>query len=119
MRDGVQTVAGATSASSATLRGPLRRSISGASDRCQLDAASSRSDGRIVICTSFSASANVPAETGGPVTGPVPNVGGAPGVEEAGAELVADPEGDGEWPVHAAAAAGGPRGVAGRDWRRV
>ena len=34
-----------------------------------------------MICTSFSASENVAGDTGGPVTGPVPNVGGAPGVE--------------------------------------
>ena len=48
----------------------VRRSSSGAIDRCQLDAASSRSAGRIVTCTSFSASANVAADTGGPLTGP-------------------------------------------------
>jgi hypothetical protein len=83
MRDGVHTVAGATSASSDTLRGPVRRSRSGASDRCQLAAAISRSAGRSVTCTSFSASANVDGDTGGPVTGPVPNVGGAPGVDGA------------------------------------
>ena len=73
----------------------MRRSSSGASERCQLDAAISRSAGRIVTCTSFSASANVAADTGGPVTGPVPNVGGAPGVAAGDAGGGAGPDDDG------------------------
>ena len=48
--------------------------------RCQVEAAMSRSAGVIVTCASFSASANVADDTGGPDTGPVPNVGGAPAV---------------------------------------
>ena len=120
MRDGVQIVAGASSGSRATLRGPVRRSSSGASDRCQLDAASSRSRRRIVTCTSFSASANVAADTGGPVTGPVPNVGGAPGVDgsDAGAGVGADAEGG--WVLHAAVAAATiPKGAVIRNCLRV
>jgi hypothetical protein len=39
-----------------------------------------RCSGVIVTCISFSASANVPALTSGPVSGAVPKVGGAPGV---------------------------------------
>ena len=74
-----QIVAGAIVGLERDLARAVRRSRSGASDRCQLDAASSRSAGRIVTCISFSASANVAGDTGGPVTGPVPNVGGAPG----------------------------------------
>jgi len=62
------------------VRGPTRRSSSGAIERCHVDAAISRSAAFIVTCASFSASANVAADTGGPDTGPVPNVGGAPGV---------------------------------------
>jgi hypothetical protein len=46
----------------------------------QLAAAISRSATVIVTCASFSASANVDGETGGPDIGPVPKVGGAPGV---------------------------------------
>ena len=66
----------------ATLRGPVRRSRSGAIDARQLAAAIWRSAGVIVTCASFSASANVVGVTGGPDTGPVPNVGGAPAVVE-------------------------------------
>src|SRR5215467_10951086 len=95
MRDGIHTVAGGTSGSSATFRGPVRRSRSGARVRCQLEAACSRSEGRIVIWASFSASANVAGDTGGPVIGPVPNVGGAPGVDAgtAGAGVWLEPDG--------------------------
>ena len=66
---GFQRVAGATSASSATLRGPTRRSSNGAIDVRQLAAAISRSAGVIVTCTSFSASAKVAGDTAGPDTG--------------------------------------------------
>ena len=77
---GFHRVAGATFGSSAILRGPTRRSSSGAIDRGQLAAAISRSAALIVTCASRSASLNVDGETGGPDTGPVPKVGGAPGV---------------------------------------
>src|SRR5690242_5783990 len=77
---GFQSVAGATSGSSATFRGPTRRSSSGAIDFRQLAAATSRSAALIVTCASFSASANVAGETAGPDSGPVPKAGGAPGV---------------------------------------
>jgi hypothetical protein len=77
---GFHWVAGAMIGSSATFRGPTRRSRNGAMDLRQLAAAISRSAELIVTCTSFSASANVAAETGGPDSGPVPKVGGAPGV---------------------------------------
>src|SRR5262245_42021574 len=80
LRFGFQRVAGATSASSATFRGPTRRSSCGAIDRGQLADAISRSAALIVTCISFSASANVEGETGGPAAGAVANVGGAPGV---------------------------------------
>src|SRR5262245_19487338 len=79
-RFGFQRVAGATPGSSATLRGPTRRSSCGAIDRGQLSAAISRSEGLIVTCISFSASANVAGDTGGPAAGAVAKVGGAPGV---------------------------------------
>jgi hypothetical protein len=119
MRDGIHTVAGATSGSSATFRGPVRRSRSGARVRCQLEAACSRSEGRIVICTSFSASANVAGDTGGPVIGPVPNVGGAPGVEAGAAGAGACPELDGACALQAAAPASTPSGAVSRNCRRV
>ena len=77
---GFQRVAGATSGSSAIFRGPILRSRSGAIDRRQLAAAISRSPAVIVTCASFSASANVEADTAGPEAGDVPKVGGAPGV---------------------------------------
>ena len=44
----------------------------------QLPAAVSRSDGLSSNCTSFSASANVEGETGGPASGAVPKAGGLP-----------------------------------------
>src|SRR5215510_1683867 len=80
LRFGFHRVAGATSASSATLRGPTRRSSCGAIDRGQVAAAISRSAALIVTCISFSASANVDGDTGGPAAGAVAKVGGAPGV---------------------------------------
>jgi hypothetical protein len=77
---GFQSVPGASVAASEILRGPARRSRYGASDRRQESAACCRSACVIVTCISFSASANVDAETSGPEPVPVPNVGGAPGV---------------------------------------
>src|SRR5262245_11812520 len=86
-RFGFHRVAGATLSSSATLRGPTRRSSCGAIARGQLSAAISRSAALIVTCISFSASAKVAGDTGGPTAGAVANVGGAPGVAgAAGAE---------------------------------
>ena len=79
-RPGVQVVAGASVSSSASLRGPVRRSNSAASDVRQLRDAISRCAGVIVTCISFSASANVAGETSGPTGGAVLNAGGAPGV---------------------------------------
>src|SRR3982750_457512 len=90
---GFHCVAGASSGASATLRGPARRSSSGAIDRRQFAAAMSRSGALIVVCISFSASSNVAAETGGPDSGPAPKVGGAPGVGggEAGVVVCSPP----------------------------
>ena len=84
---GFHCVAGATSASRITFLGPTRRSRNGAIARGQLAAAISRSALLIVTCASFSASANVDADTGGPDTGPVPKVGGAPGVDGDAADV--------------------------------
>src|SRR3954454_6839053 len=86
---GFHRVAGATVASIESLRGPVRRSSSGAIDRGQVAAAVWRSDSVSVTRASFSASANVAADTDGPDTGPVPKVGGAPAVvgAEPGAAL--------------------------------
>ena len=83
-------------------------------DRCQVAAAISRSSGVSVTCASFSASANVAADTGGPLTGPVPNVGGAPAVgdDDGGAA-------DCESGRHAAAAASAVNGAVIRNCRRV
>jgi hypothetical protein len=55
----------------------------------QLPAAISRSAPLSSNCTSFSASAKVEGETGGPASGAVPKAGGAPGgtVSEADAGL--------------------------------
>src|SRR5262249_40307540 len=50
-------------------------------------AACSRWAGVIVTCISFSASAKVAGDTGGPEPGPVPNVGGAPAVVGPDCEL--------------------------------
>src|SRR5882724_13538599 len=77
---GFQSVAGASVSAIATLCGPVRRSKYGASDVRHESAACWRSAGDIVICISFSASANVSGVTTGPVPLPVPNVGGAPAV---------------------------------------
>ena len=72
-------MAGASAGSSASFRGPTRRSSSGASDLLQLVAAMSRSASESVTCASFSASAKVAGDTCGPTAGAVPKVGGAPG----------------------------------------
>src|SRR3954451_23097780 len=77
---GFHCVAGETLASIAIFRGPTRRSSSGAIDCRQLAAAISRSGGVSGTRARLSASSKVDAETAGPVTGPVPKVGGAPGV---------------------------------------
>src|SRR3954467_7811390 len=77
---GFHRVAGATVVSMETFRGPVRRSSSGAIERGQLSAAIWRSDWVMVTRANFCASANVDADTGGPETGPVPKVGGAPAV---------------------------------------
>src|SRR5215831_4135377 len=89
---GFQSVAGASVASIATLRGPVRRSRYWASDVRQVSAACWRSAAVIVTCVSFSASAKVSGVTGGPTPAPVPKVGGAPAVSGAGCEFA---EGEG------------------------
>src|SRR5258708_7698882 len=70
---GFQIVAGKSVASSATFRGPMRRSRYGASDVRHESAACRRSAGVKVTCINFSASANVSGDTAGPVPAPVPN----------------------------------------------
>src|ERR1700760_3332891 len=70
---------GANSGSSATLRGPTRRSYSGAIALRQLATASLRSASLNSTWTSFSASANVSGDTSGPTAGAVAKAGGAPG----------------------------------------
>ena len=113
MRAGRHSVAGETDGSSATLRGPVRRSSSGAIDVRQLAVAISRWSGLIVTCASFSASAKVAGETGGPDSGPVPKVGGAPGVAGAADDPL--------WGSarHATAAASAPIGAVMRNCLRV
>jgi|SRR5690348_4086943 hypothetical protein len=54
----------------------------------QLPAAVWRSAGLSSNCTSFSASAKVDVETGGPASGDVPKAGGAPGVVGADSDCV-------------------------------
>src|SRR6478736_6874421 len=106
---GFHLVPGATLASIGTLRGPARRSSRNAIDVRQLDAAIARCASVSVTWASFSASANVPADTAGPTAGAVPKVGGAPGV------LGTPDEPDGVWdvspPLHAAAAPINPSGA--------
>ena len=53
----------------------------------QLPAACCRSAGVRLNSTSFSASAKVAAETGGPTSGAVPNAGGVPGGKAAVSEV--------------------------------
>ena len=87
---GSQRVAGATAACGANLRGPVRDARKAAPWILrQLPAACSRSAGVSENCTSFSASAKVAAETGGPKSGAVPKAGGAPagGVPESATGL--------------------------------
>ena len=77
--DGFHCDAGATEDAGKNLRGPVRRSYKGAIALRQFPAACSRSEGVRSNCTSFSASAKVAAETGGPTSGAVPKAGGDPG----------------------------------------
>src|SRR4051812_10859870 len=110
---GFQSVAGASVASIATFRGPVRLSRYGASDSRHESAACWRSAGVIVTCISFSASAKVAGVTTGPAPLPVPKVGGAP----AGG---VDCEGVGGPSVrHALAATSTPRGACNKNCRRV
>jgi hypothetical protein len=83
---GFQSVAGASVGAMVTFRGPVRRSRYDASDCRQEPAACCRSACLMVTCISFSASANVEADTSGPDPVPAANVGGAPGVTGAGCE---------------------------------
>src|ERR1700676_5011472 len=75
---------GASSGSSETLRGPTRRSYSGAIPLRQLATASLRSASLNSTWTSFSASVNVSGDTSGPTGGAVAKAGGAPGGNSAG-----------------------------------
>src|SRR6201994_2514545 len=75
---------GANSASSATLRGPTRRSYSGAIALRQLTTASLRSASLNSTWTSFSASAKVSGDTSGPTAGAVAKAGGVPAGGSAG-----------------------------------
>src|SRR3954454_4304035 len=77
---GFHEVAGATEGPGENFRGPVRRSYNGAIVFRQLPAAILRSLLPSSNCTSFSASAKVDVETGGPASGDVPKAGGAPGV---------------------------------------
>ena len=77
---GFHEVAGATEGPGENFRGPVRRSYNGAIVFRQLPAAMLRSPLPSSNCTSFSASAKVDVETGGPASGDVPKAGGAPGV---------------------------------------
>src|SRR5205814_1867393 len=79
-----------------------------------LAAAIWRSGSPMLMRASFSASSNVDTDTGGPDTGPVPNVGGAPAVGgDPGDEPVC------RSPRHATAAAIAPIGAVSRNFRRV
>src|SRR5262245_47433576 len=95
---GFQIVAGTSAAVIATLRGPVRRSTYCAIDVRHVSAACWRSAVVMVTCISFSAFANVAGVTSGPEPGPVPKVGGAPGVGDAVCDA-----GAGASPRHAAA----------------
>ena len=83
---GNQVVAGASPSSSATLRGPVRRSSSAAIEVGQLATAISRCASVMLTCASFSASAKVAVVSFGPAGGAVLNAPGEPGggVVEAG-----------------------------------
>lgn len=106
------TVAGASVASSASLRGPVRRSINAAMDVRQLFAAIARWASVISNCTSFSASAKVAGETSGPTGGAVLKAGGAPGVADCCVAGVCSS------PRHAAITPSRPRGAWMRNCRR-
>lgn len=69
---GSQREAGRSSGGSGTLRGPTRRSTTGAMISRQSLAARARSAGRMATCMSASAASNVAAVTFGPRPGPVP-----------------------------------------------
>src|SRR5262249_57226888 len=79
---GFHSVAGVSVGAMLTLRGPVRRSRYGAIDWRHESAACCRSAAVIVTCISFSASANVAADTTGPDAVPAPKVGSAPGVTD-------------------------------------
>src|SRR5215471_2183239 len=111
---GFQSVAGTSVSARVTLRGPVRRSRYVASDCRHESAASCRSAGVRVTCISFSASAKVPGETGGPAPAPVPQVGGAPAVDGVDCELL-----DGDSSRQAVAAMRKPSGALMRNCRRV
>src|SRR5262249_22662978 len=111
---GFQSVAGASVSAIATFRGPVRRSRYCASDWRHESAACCRSACVIVICISFSASANVAGATSGPEPAPVPKVGGAPTVVGDDDELA-----DGDGMRHALPATSTPSGARIRNWRRV
>ena len=104
----------AAGAVGATTRCARITNSSGAIDRGQLAAASSRSAALIVTCARRSASTNVDGDTAGPDTGPLPNVGGAPGV--AGGAVTAAVCGSLR---HAMAAATAPSGAVIRNRLRV
>src|SRR4249919_157246 len=121
---GFQSAAGASVAAMATFRGPVRLSRYGAIDLRQAPAACCRSAGVMVTCMSFSASANVAGVTAGPEPAPVPNVGGAPAVPDAGVDCDAGagvpcPEPVEGSLLHAAAVTRKPSGAWIRNWRRV
>src|SRR2546428_5608264 len=111
---GFQSVAGASVAAIATLRGPVRRSMYCASDVRHVSAACCRSAVVIVTCISFSASAKVAGVTTGPAPAPVPNVGGAPGGTGVDWEI-----NDCDLLRQAAAATSMASGARTRNWRRV
>src|ERR1022692_2744954 len=100
---------GARDGSNPTLRGPVRRSYSGAMVVRQLPAATARSVPVSSTCMSFSASAKVEGDTSGPTAGAVPNAGGAPGGSSAGFCAL---------PGRAAAAPSNPRDVRDRNCLR-
>ena len=111
---GSQSEAGATEASMTTFFGPVRRSIVPAIARLQLPAACPRSAAVISMRTSFSASATVAAETGGPTGGAVPKAGGVPAAGVAAGAGDACPAA----PFATAAAPRTPAAVCARNSRR-
>jgi hypothetical protein len=87
----------------------------------QLPTAVARSASVIVTWASFSASANVVAETSGPTAGAVLNATGAPGVDGVEGSVAAPVclAFVSDSPRHAAAAATRPNGARMRNCRRV